>query len=242
MIIYPAIDLSKGEIVRLEKGDFEKKTIYNANIEKQVFEFEKNGAKWVHVVDLDGALSGKNQNQKAIKEILDSSSCNIQLGGGIRTLKTVEEWIALGVGRVIIGTAAIENETIVEEAVKEFPKKISVGLDLINNKVAVKGWTKVISDRDSEYYFKKFSDIGVESIIYTDISKDGLLKGPNIEKIKYYMNLIDVPLIASGGVSRLEDLVNLSKINVSGVIVGKAIYDKKINLKKMFSLGKQCLN
>jgi phosphoribosylformimino-5-aminoimidazole carboxamide ribotide isomerase len=237
MIIYPAIDLSKGKIVRLEKGDFEKKTIYSANIEKQIFEFEKNGAQWVHVVDLDGALSGKNQNQKAIKEILDSSNCKVQLGGGIRSLKTAEEWIALGVSRVIIGTAAIENKTIVEEAVKQFPKKISVGLDLINNKVAVKGWTKIISERDAEYYFKKFSDIGVESIIFTDISKDGLLKGPNLEKIKYYKNIIKVPLIASGGVSGLEDLLNLSKINVSGVIVGKAIYDKKINLNKMFSLG-----
>ncbi len=238
MIIYPAIDLSKGEIVRLEKGDFEKKTIYSANIEKQIFEFEKNGAQWVHVVDLDGALSGKNQNQKAIKEILDSSNCKIQLGGGIRSLKTLEEWIELGVSRVIIGTAAIENKTIVEEAVKQFPNRISVGLDLINNKVAVKGWTKIIGDRDAEYYFKKFSDIGVESIIYTDISKDGLLKGPNLEKIKYYKNIIEVPLIASGGVSGLEDLLTLAKINVSGVIVGKAIYDKKINLNKMFSLGK----
>ena len=238
MIIYPAIDLSKGEIVRLEKGDFKKKTIYSANIEKQVLEFEKNGAHWVHVVDLDGALSGKNQNQKAIKEILDSSNCKIQLGGGIRSLKTIEDWITLGVSRVIIGTAAIENKNIVEEAVKQFPKKVSVGLDLINNKVAVKGWTKVVSERDAEYYFKKFSDIGAASIIYTDISKDGLLKGPNLEKIKYYKNMIEVPLIASGGVSRLEDLKSLSKINVSGVIVGKAIYDKKINLNKMFSLGK----
>ena len=113
-----------------------------------------------------------------------------------------------------------------------------MGLDLINNKEAVKGWTKVVSERDAEYYFKKFSDLGVASIIYTDISKDGLLKGPNLEKIKYYKKMIEVPLIASGGVSRLEDLKSLSKINVSGVIVGKAIYDRKINLNKMFSLGK----
>ena len=125
-----------------------------------------------------------------------------------------------------------------EEAVKQFPNRISVGLDLINNKVAVKGWTKIIGDRDAVYYFKKFSDIWVESIIYTDISKDGLLKGPNLEKIKHYKNIIEVPLIASGGVSGLEDLLTLAKMNVSGVIVGKAIYDKKINLNRMFSLGK----
>ena len=123
MIIYPAVDLSKGEIVRLERGDFEKKTVYSNNIKNQVLEFEKNGAEWVHVVDLDGALYGKNQNQKAIKDILTLSKCQIQLGGGIRTLKNIEEWLELGVNRVIIGTAAIENENIVEEAVKIFPKK-----------------------------------------------------------------------------------------------------------------------
>ena len=240
MIIYPAVDLSNGEIVRLERGDFEKKTVYSNNIKNQVLEFEKNGAEWVHVVDLDGALHGKNQNQKAINDILAYSKCQIQLGGGIRTLKNIEEWLELGVNRVIIGTAAIENENIVEEAVKIFPKKISVGLDLKNDKVAIKGWTKIINERDASYYFKKFSNLGVESIIYTDISKDGLLKGPNIEKIQYYKNLIKVPLIASGGVSSLEDLLNLANIKTAGVIVGKAIYDKKINLSKMFKIGKQC--
>ena len=237
MIIYPAIDLSKGEIVRLEKGNFEKKTIYSNNVKKQVSEFEKNGAKWIHVVDLDGALSGQNKNQKAIKDILDNSNCKIQLGGGIRSLNVIEKWLALGISRVIIGTAAIENNTIVKEAIKCFPKKISVGLDLIKNKVAVKGWTKIISDRSAKYYFEKFSDLGVESIIYTDISKDGLLKGPNFEKINYYNNIIKVPLVASGGVSSLEDLFNLSKIKVSGAIVGKAIYDKRINLTEIFNVG-----
>ncbi len=238
MIIYPAIDISKGEIVRLEKGDFEKKTIYSNNTQKQVTLFENNGAEWIHLVDLDGALHGKNKNQKVIKDILAFSKCKIQLGGGIRTLHNIEEWLDLGVNRVIIGTAAIENATIVEEAVKIFPKKISVGLDLKNDKVAIKGWTKLITERKAEYYFKKFSDLGVESIIYTDISKDGVLEGPNVKKINYYKSLINVPLIASGGVSCLEDIVNLSNIEVSGVIVGKAIYDKRINLSKMFSIGK----
>lgn len=237
MIIFPAIDLSQGKIVRLEKGDFEKKTVYSSNVKSQVTKFEKEGALWVHVVDLDGALSGKTQNQNAIKSILASTKCNIQLGGGIRSLKKIEEWIKLGVERVIIGTAAIENETIVEEAIKKFPKKVSVGLDLIDNKVAIKGWTKVINDRDAEYYFKKFSDLGVESIIYTDISKDGLMKGPNLEKINHYKNIINVPLVASGGVASLEDIVALGGIKVGGVIVGKAIYDKKIILNDMFRLG-----
>lgn len=237
MIIYPAIDLSNGEIVRLEKGNFEKKTIYYRDLKEQVSEFESNGAKWIHVVDLDAALSGKNQNKRAIRDILDSSNCKVQLGGGIRSLKIIEEWLSQGVTRVVIGTAAIENETIVEEAVKLFPEKISVGLDLMKNKVAVKGWTKIIADKDAEYYFKKFSDLGVESIIFTDISKDGLLEGPNIEKIEFYKNIIKVPLIASGGVSSIDDLLDLKKINAYGVIVGKAIYDKKISLKNLFSIG-----
>ena len=240
MIIFPAIDLSLGKIVRLEKGDFEKKTIYSSNVINQITRFEKEGALWVHVIDLDGALSGKNQNQNAIKDILATTKCSIQLGGGIRSLKKIEEWIKLGVKRVIIGTAAIENETIVEEAIKEFPNKVSVGLDLVDDKVAIKGWTEVISNRDAEFYFKKFSDLGVESIIYTDISRDGLMKGPNLEKINYYKNIINVPLIASGGVASLKDISTLASINVGGVIVGKAIYDKKIILKDIFRLGSRC--
>jgi phosphoribosylformimino-5-aminoimidazole carboxamide ribotide isomerase len=240
MIIFPAIDLSLGKIVRLEKGDFEKKTIYSSNVINQITRFEKEGALWVHVIDLDGALSGKTQNQKAIKDILVATKCSVQLGGGIRSLDKIEEWIKLGVKRVIIGTAAIENETIVEEAIKEFPNKVSVGLDLVDDKVAIKGWTEVISNRDAEFYFKKFSDLGVESIIYTDISRDGLMKGPNLEKINYYKNIINVPLVASGGVASLKDISALASMKVGGVIVGKAIYDKKVILSDMFRLGSSC--
>ena len=240
MIVYPAIDLSKGKIVRLQKGNFEKKTVYTNSVKDQIDEFQKNGAEWVHVVDLDGALLGKNQNQDSINEILRYSKCKVQLGGGIRSLKAIENWVNLGVDRVIIGTAAIENKTLVEEAVRYFPKKISVGLDLLKEKIAVKGWTKVIKKIEVDYYFKKFSDLGVESIIYTDIDKDGLLKGPNIEKINYYKNIVKVPLIASGGVSSLNDLINLKKAKVAGVIVGKAIYDKKIPIENIFDTEKIC--
>ena len=237
MIIYPAIDLSNGKIVRLKKGNFNKKTIYTNNIKNQVSNFQKSGAKWIHVVDLDGAISGVNKNKEAIKEILNVSSCKVQLGGGIRSLKNIESWLSLGVSRLIIGTAAIKSQTLVEEAVKCFPNKISVGLDLLKDKIAVKGWTETIKDKSAEYYFKKYSDLGVESIIFTDISKDGLLKGPNFKRIKYYKNIIKVPLIASGGVSSLDDLIRLKKLNVYGVIVGKAIYDKKVDLQKIFKLG-----
>ena len=236
MIIYPAIDLSEGKIVRLKQGNFSKKTIYNYNVKAQVNEFERYGAEWIHVVDLDGALSGKNENKKIIEEILGATNCNIQLGGGIRSLKNIESWIDLGVSRVIIGTAAIKNKELVRDAVRLFPKKISVGLDLLNDKVAIKGWTETVDNKSADFYFKKFSDLGVESIIYTDISKDGLLSGPNIKKINYFQDIIEVPLVASGGVSSLDDLLNLKKSNVFGTIVGKAIYDKKVDIKKIFHL------
>ena len=236
MIIYPAIDLSEGKIVRLKKGNFNKKTIYNYNVKAQVNEFERYGAEWIHVVDLDGALSGKNENKKIIEEVLGATNCNIQLGGGIRSLKNIESWIDLGVSRVIIGTAAIKNKELVRDAVRLFPKKISVGLDLLNDKVAIKGWTETVDNKSADFYFKKFSDLGVESIIYTDISKDGLLSGPNIKKINYFQDIIEVPLVASGGVSSLDDLLNLKKSNVFGTIVGKAIYDKKVDVKKIFHL------
>lgn len=237
MIIYPAIDLSAGKVVRLIKGNFERKTIYSNNPELQINKFESDGAKWIHIVDLDAALSGKNENKKAIKEVLKSTNCKIQLGGGIRTLKNIEDWINLGVSRVIIGTAAIKNKRFISDAVKYFPDSISVGLDLLKEKVAIKGWTEVVADKKADYFFQKFSDLGVASIIYTDISKDGLLKGPNLRQIIYYKNLIKVPLIASGGISSFGDIIKLKQSNVYGTIIGKAIYEKKIDLKKVFSLA-----
>jgi len=237
MIVYPAIDISSGRIVRLQKGNFSKKTIYSKDVKSQVKNFEEKGAKWIHVVDLDGALHGKNKNKETIKEILNVTNCKIQLGGGIRTLENIDYWVSLGIERVVIGTAAILEKTLVEQAIKLYPRKISVGLDLLNEKVAIKGWTETTEDYNAEYFFRKFSDLGVESIIYTDISKDGVLKGPNIKNINYYKNISSVPLIASGGVSNLKDLIELKNNGVEGVIVGKAIYDKKIELENIFNLN-----
>ena len=236
MIVYPAIDLSKGEIVRLTKGDFSKKKIYNKNLVEQVQSFEKNGATWIHVVDLDGALSGENKNEYSIKKVIENTNCKVQLGGGIRTIKDIEKWISLGINRVIIGTSAIINEDLVKEAVKIFPNKISVGLDLIGDFVAIRGWTEVFKEKEAVYFFRKFSDLGVESIIYTDINNDGVLKGPNFINILKYKNIVKVPLIASGGVSNFQDIKKLYSFKVDGVIVGKAIYDNKINLNEIFSL------
>ncbi len=236
MIVFPAIDLSNGKIVRLHKGRFENKIIYNTSLEKQVEIYEKNDAKWIHVIDLDGALSGKTQNSLAIKRIIRHSKCKIQLGGGIRSLFKIEEWINLGIDRVIIGTQALRDDKFVENAVKEFPNTIAVGLDLVGEYVAVDGWTKLIKKKKADYYFKKFSGLGVECIIYTDINKDGVLKGPNIENTLFYKKMVEVPLIASGGVSCLQDLINLRDRKVYGVIVGKAIYENKIRVDKLFKI------
>lgn len=238
MIVYPAIDISKGEIVRLTKGDFRKKKIYKKNVVEQVKSFNKNGAEWIHVVDLDGALLGQNKNEDSIRRVLKNTDCKVQLGGGIRTIKDIEKWINLGVARVIIGTSAIINDNLVKEAVKIFPNKILVGLDLLENFVAIKGWTEVVKEKKATYYFRKFSDLGVEGIIYTDINNDGVLKGPNFTSILKYKNLVEVPLIASGGVSNFKDVKKLYSFGVEGVIVGKAIYDKKVKLKELFNLKK----
>ena len=236
MIVYPAIDISKGEIVRLLRGDFSKKKIYKNNIIEQVNIFESNGAEHIHVVDLDGALEGKNKNEDSINKIIKNTKCKVQLGGGIRTLNDIEKWINIGVHRVIIGTSAITDESIVKDAVKAFPKKVSVGLDLYKEHVAIKGWTKVIKDKKADYYFKKFSDLAVESIIYTDISNDGVLQGPNFKNILKYKEMVNVPLIASGGVSSIEDIKKLYSFKVHGVIVGKAIYDNKVKINEIFNV------
>ena len=212
MIVFPAIDLSGGKIVRLQKGNFDKKKIYTDNLENLVKNFEKNGAEWIHVIDLDGALSGQTKNAMTIKKIIETSNCKIQLGGGVRTFFKIEEWLNLGVERVIIGTEAIINNKFVEKAVSKFPNKIAVGLDLVGNHVAINGWTKIIKEKKAEYYFNKFSNIGVECIIYTDINKDGVLKGPNINNTIDFMKMVKVPIIASGGIASLNDLIQLKKI------------------------------
>ena len=236
MIVYPAIDISKGKIVRLLRGDFSKKKIYKNDLIEQVNIFESNGAAHIHVVDLDGALAGKNINEVLINKIIKNTECKVQLGGGIRTLNDIEKWIDIGVHRVIIGTSAITDESLVKNAVKAFPKKISVGLDLYKEHVAIKGWTKVIKEKKAEYYFKKFSDLAVESIIYTDISNDGVLQGPNFKSILKYKEMVNVPLIASGGVSSIEDIKKLYSFKVHGVIVGKAIYDNKVKINEIFNI------
>ena len=159
MIVYPAIDISKGEIVRLTRGNFSKKKIYNTSFSRQVKSFQNNGADWIHVIDLDGALSGESKNEDSVKKVLENTECKVQLGGGIRTLKDIEKWILLGVNRVIIGTSAITDAYLVKEAVKIFPNKVSVGLDLLDDFVAIRGWTEVVKEKKAEYFFKSSKNI-----------------------------------------------------------------------------------
>jgi phosphoribosylformimino-5-aminoimidazole carboxamide ribotide isomerase len=222
--IYPAIDLKAGKCVRLYKGDMNKSTIFNDNPVEQAKKFEKEGFKFLHIVDLDGAISGKSVNEEVVKNIIKNISIPVQLGGGIRNIENVEKWLKVGVSRVIIGTLALKNPELVIKIAKKFPNRIVVGIDARNQKVAVSGWVE-----ESEVYAvdlaKKFENSGVVAIIYTDIQRDGTLEGVDAEGTKKLSNAVNIPIIASGGVSSIEDIKKLEKIiNLDGVIVGKALY------------------
>ncbi|MEY3434765.1 MAG: hypothetical protein RLZZ195_247 [Pseudomonadota bacterium] len=229
MIIFPAIDLKDGKCVRLYKGDFNKTTIFNSSPFNQALEFQKKGFTHLHLVDLDGALKGKSKNKKIIIKIIKKTSLNVQLGGGIRTLKQISFWIKNGVSTVVVGTMAIQNPKILKKACSIFPGQIAVALDVRKNNLAMKGWVSQtkISIFD---YIKKLQDFGVSKIIYTDIDRDGTKKGLNLKNINKLISITKVPLIVSGGVSKLVEVKKLKKLNLNGVIIGKAIYDHSLNL------------
>ena len=239
MIIYPAIDLSNGKVVRLEQGILKKITIFNRNPDDQATKFIELGAQWIHVVDLDGAFSGRSENEVEIKNILTNKNIKIQLGGGIRDIKSIEKWINLGVSRIVLGTAALNDVNFAKIACEKFPDKIAIGLDVKNGKVATDGW-KNFSKVSLDYYIEYFSSIGVSNIIYTDIKRDGVLKGPNINKISKIVKQTKVSVIASGGVSCYQDLVNIKASGARGAIVGRSIYDGLIDLKlSILNLSKE---
>ena len=232
MIIYPAIDLKDGKCVRLYKGDMNQVTIFNDSPANQAKSFEDQGFKFIHVVDLDGAIAGSSANEKSVKSILKTVNIPVQLGGGIRNIETIEKWLDLGINRVIIGTAALKNPELVKSAAKKFPRKIIVGIDAKNGAVAVEGWVSE-SNITVIDLAKKFEDAGVVSIIYTDINRDGTLTGIDLEGTKKLAESINIPVIASGGVASIEDIIRLKtieKYGVEGVIIGKALYEKKINI------------
>ena len=231
MILYPAIDLKKGKCVRLLQGNMNKQTIFNNDPLMQAKLFVNEGCEWLHVVDLDGALTQSLVNQKIIKDIIENVAIPVQLGGGIRHLETIEDWISNGVQRIILGTIALKDPQLVKEACKYFPNKIAVGIDAKNSKVMTDGWVKK-SNISVIDLAKSFQDVGVSAIIYTDIAKDGMMLGPDLTGTKKLMENVSIPIIASGGISSISDLEEIKKScpELNGVICGRALYDKKINV------------
>jgi phosphoribosylformimino-5-aminoimidazole carboxamide ribotide isomerase len=241
VIVIPAIDLKEGNCVRLEQGLMERDTVFNDNPGAQARIWQEQGAELLHIVDLDGAFAGEPKNRGAIEAIVKAITIPTQLGGGIRDLATIEAYLSLGIGRVIIGTAAQRNPELVREACRAFPGRIVVGIDAKNGLVAVQGWAEV-TDVTAVDLAKKFEGFGVSAIIYTDISRDGMMQGPNIEATRGLAEAISIPVIASGGVSRLADIENLLMVEasgISGVITGKAIYSGALDLAAAIALTKR---
>ena len=240
MIIFPAIDLRGGKCVRLIQGDFDKETVYSDDPQATALKWQNMGAKFLHVVDLDGARKGSPQNLDAIKKILSAIKIPIEVGGGIRTLDDAEKLLNLGVRRVILGSVAVENISLVEEAVKKFGDKIVVGIDARDGLVAVHGWEKSSAVKANELA-KKIVAAGVKTIIYTDISKDGMLSGVNPEIFSELQKFSGAEIIASGGVKSIEDIRALKAAKISGVIVGKAIYTGALDLKSAIAVAERRL-
>ncbi len=236
MILLPAIDLKDGQAVRLKKGNFSEKTVYSDKPWEIAVEFERAGAGFIHLVDLDGALAGYSVNENTIRKITDSVSIPVELGGGIRSIENIEYVLSMGVYRVILGTSAVNNPEFVKEAVEKFgSERIVVGIDAKNGLVATDGWEKLsnISAVEMALEMKK---IGIKTIIYTDISKDGMLSGPNIEQTKNLSNKTGLDIIASGGISCIRDLEDLNAEGIYGSIIGKAYYEKRIDIKEAVEL------
>ena len=241
MIIYPAIDIRGGRCVRLTEGRFDAETVFADDPAEMALKWAGMGAEFLHLVDLDGALAGEGKNVPVIERILQSVNIPVQLGGGIRNLETIEKLLALGVTRLILGSAAVKNPQLVEEACKKYPGHIAVGIDAKNGEVAIEGWGKGSGVAATELA-KKMAAYGVETIIYTDISRDGMLSGVNVEATAALAQACGVPIIASGGVASLEDIRRVKAVEsdgVQGCIIGKAIYTGAVDLKAALALAKE---
>ena len=232
MILYPAIDLKDGNAVRLVHGDMDQTTVFNDDPAAQAKEFVAAGCEWLHLVDLNGAFAGAPVNAAPVEAILAACPVPAQLGGGIRDMATIERWLDKGLARVILGTVAVENPELVREAAKAFPGQVAVGLDARNGRVATRGWAEETDVMVTDLA-KSFEDAGIAAIIYTDILRDGAMKGPNIDATADLARAVDIPVIASGGVSSMADLTALKATGViSGAISGRALYDGAIDLAK----------
>jgi phosphoribosylformimino-5-aminoimidazole carboxamide ribotide isomerase len=231
VILFPAVDLKNGQCVRLEQGDMARATVFNLDPAAQARSFAAQGFEYLHVVDLDGAFAGKPMNVAAVERILETVGLCVQLGGGIRDMATIEGWLGKGVNRVIIGTAAVRDPALVKEAAKRFPKRIAVGLDAKDGKVAVEGWAAT-SELTALDIAKRFEDAGVAAIIYTDVSRDGMLKGINWDATIALAEAISIPVIASGGLASIEDVQKMIEPRarkLEGAITGRALYDGRLD-------------
>ncbi len=238
MILFPAIDLKDGVCVRLEQGDMARATVFHRDPAQQAHAFQMQGFRHLHVVDLDGAFAGKPMNVAAVERILETVGQCVQLGGGIRDMATVEGWLEKGVNRVIIGTAAVRNPALVKEAARRFPKKIAVGLDARDGKVAVEGWAET-SELSALDIARRFEDAGVAAIVYTDIARDGLLKGLNLDATIALADAISIPVIASGGLASIDDIKALLEPRakkLEGAIAGRALYDGRLDAAEALKL------
>ena len=230
MILYPAIDLKDGNCVRLLRGDMEAATVFGSDPASQGRAFQDAGAEWLHLVDLNGAFAGKPVNGAAVEAILAAVNVPAQLGGGIRDMATIEAWLERGLARVILGTVAVENPALVREAAMAFPGKIAVGIDARKGRVATRGWAEE-TDVMAVDLAHQFQDAGVAAIIYTDIERDGAMQGPNVAATEALARAVNIPVIASGGVSSMADILALRDTGViAGAISGRALYDGALDL------------
>lgn len=237
-ILFPAIDLKDGKCVRLKLGDMEQATVFNDDPGAQARAFQEQGFEWLHVVDLNGAFAGESVNGAAVDSILASTTNPVQLGGGIRTLEHVDNWLSRGISRVILGTVAVRDPALVKEACKRFPGRVAVGIDARGGKVAVEGWAET-SELGAIDLARQFEDAGVSAIIYTDIDRDGVLKGLNMASTLDLARAVSIPVIASGGLASIEDIKELLKPEcaiLEGAISGRALYDGRLDPKEAIAL------
>lgn len=232
MIVIPAIDLKDGRCVRLRQGDMAAETVYSEDVPSIASQWQQVGATIIHVVDLNGALDGEPRNLPQIEAVMKTVTVKVQVGGGIRNIETVRRYMEAGVFRVVLGTAALTDRRFLEQACKEFPRRILLGLDARDGKVAVKGWTRVSETRAIDL-LKELSEYQIGAVIYTDIARDGMLSGPNIPALREIVEYSTFPVIASGGVTRVEDLRAVQSLGpgIEGAIVGKALYDGKLDFR-----------
>lgn len=230
MIVYPAIDLKDGQCVRLRQGDLGQSTVFNSDAAAQARSFETAGFRWLHVVDLNGAVAGSSVNASAVQAILAAVKIPVQLGGGIRDLAAIEAWLAAGIHRVILGTAAVRNPALVRESAQRFPGRIAVGIDARNGMVAVDGWTADAGIAAAELALR-YEGAGISAIIFTDIVRDGMLQGVNVEATAEIASAVSIPVVASGGVRSVDDIrrLKMSGAPIAGVIIGRALYDGRID-------------